>query len=237
MISIKIINFMSSANCRSQLYSSKESFLPITYQFVPGNIYGLISDFGCGSWALSTCLGGRCGSVVKGSVFVNDRKMDCNELSRYSCFVGEKFFDGINSNNNVLTANECIKKALEISQLSFTVDEIKKMFGLSEERFNRDLNCVGVEINRISIAIGFALGKEIFCYPWMNTHELIGFLDINTLNILKRHNKIVLIPACRAALKTPIKKAFNYIINFHSYNKQYFHLNKDEITALKHLNM
>lgn len=57
MISIKINNFMSSACCHSQLYSSKEGFLPITYQFFPGNCYGLISDFGCGSWALATCIG------------------------------------------------------------------------------------------------------------------------------------------------------------------------------------
>lgn len=134
-----------------------------------------------------------------------------------------------------MSANECIQKALEISKLSFTVEDIKRLFKLSDERFNRDLNSVSGEIYRISIAIGFALNKEVFCYPWINTHDSSRIVDSKDIEVLRKNNKIILIPTCRASQKTPLKKVFNYIINFHSYNESYFNLDIAERKKLKKL--
>lgn len=220
---VKLDDFTCKAECFSQIYSSKESFSPITYQFFSSHIYGLISDFGRGSWALATCLGGR-GEAVNGNIYLNNEKINCSELQRYSCFVGENIFDGVNSKDNLLSAKICIEKALNISKLPYSVQEIKNLFRLSDERFERDLHYVSGEIWRISIAVGFALNREIFCYPWLNTHDVAAYLDFEDIEMLKKHNKIILIPTCRAALKTSLKKLFTDIINFHVYNKQYFNI-------------
>ena len=232
MISVKLNNLMCGANCQSQIYSSKESFLPMTYQFFGANIYGLISDFGCGSWAMATCLGGRC-DPIEGDIFLNDKKISDNELLKYSCFVGENTFDEINSKDDLLSAKACIEKALEISKLPYSVQEIKNLFGLSDERFERDLNYVSGEIWRISIAVGFALNREIFCYPWLNTHDVSAYLDISNIEELRKHNKIIIIPTCRASLKTSLKKSFDHVIDFHAYSKPYFNIHPEERKKLK----
>lgn len=234
MIDIKLNDFTGSAYCCSRIYSSKEAFLPITYQFCAANIYGLISDFGCGSWGLATCLGGRGAAMpIKGSILVNDKEVKNSDLKRLSCFVGEDVFDEINSEQEPLCVNECIRKALTISGLPFSVQEIKKLFHLSDERFDRSLNSVSGEIWRISIAIGFALNKEIFCYPWMNTHDLSKFVDLRNINVLREYKKIVIIPASRSALKTQLGKSFDHIINFHSYNEGYFNISPEERKRLR----
>lgn len=218
---------MCGAFCESQLYSSKESFPSMTYQFSGANTYGLISDFGRGSWAMATCLGGRC-EPVEGEIFINDKKINCYELQKYACFIGENTFNEINSADNNLSAKDCIEKALEISKLPYSVKDIKNLFALSDERFVRDLNHVSGEIWRISIAVGFALGRDIFCYPWFNTHDMSAYIDIDCINTLKNNNKIIIIPACRAALKIPIKKSFDYVINFHKYTEPYFNIHPEE---------
>lgn len=193
MISIKLVNFQDGVTCYSQLHSSKDSFLKITYEFTGGNIYGIISDFGCGSWGLSTCVGGRC-SDYDGEVILNGKPINCQELSKYSCFIAESQVNDINSADDLLTAKDCIEKALHISQLSYSAQDIKKMFGLSDERFERNLKEVSGEIWRISTAIGFASGKQIFCFPWLNEHEILRVNKPN-LEILRQHNKIILIPS------------------------------------------
>ena len=76
MIQIRLEDYMSSAFCQSQSYSCKEGFLPITYRFVSTNCYGVISDFGRGSWALTTCLGGRGKEPVSGKIYLNEKTKD-----------------------------------------------------------------------------------------------------------------------------------------------------------------
>lgn len=235
MTQVEINDFMGSAYCHSQSYSSREGFLPITYQFLSGNVYGLISDFGRGSWGLTTCLGGKCETVIKGTVAVDRQTVNCNELRRYTCFVGERMINDIDPEQIGLSASKCIKRALEISKLPFTVDQIKEMFELSDERFDRDLNMVSGEIYRISIAIGFAFNKDIFCYPWMNTHDLSRYVDKKCIEVLRKYKKIVLIPACRAVLNSPYKTMFDSIINFHSYKANYYQLGPEERKRMKKL--
>ena len=57
--SIRLEQFQSSAECKSYVYQSRESFLQCSCRLLPGNSYGVISDFGYGGWGLVTCIGGR----------------------------------------------------------------------------------------------------------------------------------------------------------------------------------
>lgn len=218
MIKIQLLNFQDSVECKSILFTSKESFFSVSHSFEGGNIYGLISDFGCGSWALATCLGGRCGQP-EGEVFLNGKRIECSELKKHSCFISEYLYEGINSTQDYLTPKKCIEKALSISGLPYTVEDIKNMFNLSGDginspvnngRFNRDLRYVSGEIWNISIAVGFAMGKEIFCFPWLNERD-ISRLQESQIKILKDNKKIVLIPSSQ---KEPLKRVCDEILFF-----------------------
>lgn len=229
---IELQNVWGGANCQSALYSSKEGFLPISYTFSSGNIYGVVSDFGLGSWALASCVGGR-GDCLEGEIFLNRQKINPEALQKYSCFIGEKIFDPINTKDHLLSAKECIEKALFISKIPYTVQEIKDLFELSDERFERDLNNVSGEIYRISAAIGFAMNKEIFCYPWFNTRDIAVHISINIIKKLKTLNKIILFPTCRASVKYPIRKEFDHVINLHNYFSTYYNLRLTERIKMK----
>jgi hypothetical protein len=100
------------------------------------------------------------------------------------------------------------------------------MFELSDERFERDLDHVSGEIFRITAAIGFAEGKEIFCWPWRNAHEP-GF-DPRVAKTLRDNGKIVLVPTCRSIMKSPLKKAFDHVIDFHDPQNPSFVMSKED---------
>lgn len=230
---ITLEHFMSGASCCSRLYSSKEGFLPITYSFLPGHCYGFFGDFGRGCWALATCLGGRGDEPASGKIYWNGDEIDRSEMQAHSCFAGENIVDSIDDPHNPLTANECIQCALHRSQLPYSVTDIKSLFRLSDERFDRDLRYVSGEIWRISIAIGFALNRELFCYPWMNVRDAKEQLDAEIIEVLKAHQKIIVIPTCRAVLKTPFKKVFDHTIDFHSYKEKCFDISPEARKQLR----
>lgn len=210
MIQINLIDFQDCVNCFSQTQSSYESFLKISHNFIGGNAYGLVSDFGCGSWGVTTCVGGRCSDNPDGKIYFDGQPIPAKDLTTLSCFVSENIFEGINSKDNLLSAKECIEKALQMSKLDFTVEKIKNMFSLSDSRFERKLNSVSGEMWRISIAVGFAMGKETFCYPWLNQRD-INNVDTSIIKELKRYGKIILIPSSQ---KKELKKICDHIIIF-----------------------
>lgn len=206
--SIQCVDFQDGVSCVSPLFQSKEGFLKLNYSFLSGNVYGIVSDFGCGSWGLVTCLGGRGSDYYTGQMLINGTVAPPRDLLLYAAFIGENVFEGINSKRDILSPRKCIERALSISGQNYTVDEIKRMFSLSDERFERDLNYVSGEIDRISIAVNFALGKDIYCFPWLNEHDICN-VSKTVLDILKAHKKIVLIPTSQ---RRQVKRLSDHLI-------------------------
>lgn len=136
--------------------------------------------------------------------------------------LGECIFESINSPDNLLTVRECVEKALDISKLPYSAQDIKQRFDLSSERFDRNLQYVSGEIWKISIAVGFALNRDVFCYPWMNTQDLRAFFDPQSVEMLKQNEKIVLLPTCRTTLKSPYSRFLEHCIDFHKVKSRYF---------------
>lgn len=211
---IELINFQHLIECKGWLYQSRESFLPINYEFKKGNVYGFVSDFGCGSWGLSTCLGGWCSNDYSGKILLNNNLIFANQLTPYSCFVTEKIIPNINSSNLLLTPQECIAKALKISKQDFQIEEIRDIFCLSKNRFERSLDFSSGEIWHISMAINFALGKDIFCYPWLNLIDIGRFkiaVELNIIDFLKQTGKIIFVPSSQEKI---LKKYCDHTITF-----------------------
>lgn len=221
---IEMIRYQNSANCISALATSKESFLPITYEINSGKIYGFVSDFGCGSWGLATCIGGRGYLNASGTLLFNGKAVSPKYLESISSFVPEIPITLLGGANSEITAKECIEKALYLSQIQYTVDNIKKIFHLTDNRFNRPISCVSGEIWLISLAINFSLGKEIYCFPWMNHRTIsiaITLSKIGVLDHLKANGKIVIIPSNQIRA---IKKISDYSLIFK--DKRYIYYKK-----------
>lgn len=205
---IKVINFQSVAECRFLQYQSTETFLPINYQFVKGNLYGFVSDFGCGSWGLATSLGGRCCSF-SGKVMLNDIEILPSKLLEHSCFVAEIHKTDINK-----TAKQCIKKALSTSHISYSTEVVKEKFHLTNERFDRKLKYVSGEVWNASLAIGFATGKDVFLFPWLNINNIARFqtaVELGIIDFLKSEGKIIIVPSSNEDI---LKKYCDCIIKF-----------------------
>lgn len=197
---IKLFNFQGVANCKDINRQSTESFLKINYLFESGNSYGLISDFGLGSWGLATAIGGRCAPDYSGNIFIDGNKVTISDMSKVSCFVRENLFEGINSEQDLMSPKKCIENALDISHLDFSFTQIKKMFFLSDERFEKNLSLSSGEIWTISIAVNFALGKDVFIYPWLNVLDFDVYdihCKLGIIDLLKRYGKIVIAPSSK----------------------------------------
>ena len=50
--------------------------------------------------------------------------------------------------------------------------KIQDIFRISEERIDRNIKYVSGERWKASAAIGYANGRRIFCYPWMNSRDV-----------------------------------------------------------------
>ena len=219
---IELINFQSTAECYCDWQYSRETFLPISYSFEKGNVYGFCSDFGCGSWGLATCLSGYGKDDYSGEFYLNNRKTSPKEISKYesSCFIPKKIFGSIDLEENTLTTKDCIEKALNTSGEPYSLEEIKSIFCLSDERFNRPIDYISGEIWLVSLAVNFSLGKEIFCYPWLNSQNIFRFkvaYDLNIIDFLVEKGKIVFLPSSQ---KKFLKKYCTHMIAFEERKKQ-----------------
>ena len=212
--SLSVEQFQDVADCKTQLYSVRESFLKCSFKLTCGNTYGVISDFGCGSWGLVACLAGRGTENHCGKIFIDDKQVPFTELLSHSCFITESDFFGTDTAYSELTTRQCIEKALDISKLPYSVSEIKEIFCLSDGRFDRAVKCVSGEIWLISAAVNFSLGKDIFCYPWLNEIDIGRFetaYELGILDFLKSKDKIILVPSSQGKV---LRKLCDHTIKF-----------------------
>lgn len=169
------------------------------YEFKSG-IYLLEGECATGGWALTTVITGKY-KEPEGRIWINDKKIDWKQIAQYSCYVGEEAGLRKNFGLKSMSVQEQIEYGIN-QGFSFNSDinEIKKLFGLSEERFNRTMKCVSGERWRISMAIGYAMGKTVYCFPWLNNKYLqkleeclrlcfASLLDIGAIIIIPATNR------------------------------------------------
>lgn len=200
---IELYNFHDEVLCKMptaiESYRSYEYIRPLDkYRLEASNVYGIICDFCTGGWGLVSCIGGRVTRECQGTVIVNGKKIAAKKLGKYSHFIPELPDSPHLFPNKKHSAREHIEKALEISGLPYSAEEIREIFHLTDVRFDRPLNWISDEIWAISTAIGFALGKDIFCFPWLNMIDIFYFNQARirgVIDFLKSQGKIILIPS------------------------------------------
>ena len=184
-------------HCKSNFYSSQDILDDVNFNFGVGT-NKLIGEIDSGNWAISYLL-----SMYKHrpkdftlfeqpKVTVNNKLISLNELSKFVCYM-DRLDPLFTSNHSV---KKLIMQGLKHSKLNCSYDDIKNLFHIDSERFERPLTGTGNEIFKAMAAIGFSYKKEIFCFPWLSNKRFENYhQNLTTLfQILDSLEKIVILP-------------------------------------------
>lgn len=185
-------------NCKSSFYSAQDILSGESLYTFSKGVNKLVDEIDSGHWAISYMISMYKHQPEDFILFnqpvaeINNKFVSLNELSDYSCYMD--ILDPLFSSDE--TVKELVMRGLTNSGSGYSCDDVKKLFCIDSERFERSLSGVGNEIFKAMAAIGFSYGKEIFCFPWLSKMRFDGYHCNLTdlLNILEGLNKIVIVP-------------------------------------------
>lgn len=198
---IESLNFRAEGyvDCKSGFYTAQDNLsFDVEYTFKTG-INKLIGEIDSNVWATSYYL-----SMYKfrkkdfiifenDGIIVNDSKLSLDELSEYTCYMDEGFYPLFSTGKSV---RKLIMHGIKKNKLDCAPDDIKSIFELDDQRFERPVKCVGNERFRAMAAIGYAHGKQVYCFPWLSKkrfdyyHGNITYL----LDMLEELGMIAIVP-------------------------------------------
>ena len=175
------------------------------FEFYGGNLYGIIGEFGNGGAALSCGITGNT-NFNEGKIFIDDIEKSIEYLIGCSWYVGNDLYKynskGIFARKPLLmkkTIKEQIEYGVRNMKQELDTYTIQKIFNISNERVDRNIEYVSGERWKASAAIGYANGKKIFCYPWLNSRDIEHLKEqlTNTVKYLLDVGCIVLLPTTK----------------------------------------
>lgn len=184
--------------CKSNFYSALDGLSSDSgYTFFTG-VNKLIGEIDSGIWAVSYLLSMykyRPEDFIlfgKPKVIINSKILSLSELSEFSCYM-DKIYPLFSTDNSV---KELVAQGLDDSKLNYSPNDIKDLFHMDSERFERPLAGVGNEIFRAMAAIGYCRKKELFCFPWLSNMRFENYHGhlIDLLDILEHLKKTVILP-------------------------------------------
>lgn len=123
---------------------------------------------------------------------LDGKEISLSALTKLACYLDSSYplFSSKKS------ARKLIEKGLKKSKLSYTVNDVFDFFKVQD--FHRDIaiSSSGTERMKIMAAVGFAYGKEIFCFPWFSKmrSQAFGKHPEYAMYTLEALNKIVIVP-------------------------------------------
>lgn len=184
--------------CESQIYSSHNSIMLDKQLIFKNGINILEGEIDSDVWAVSYLLS----MYVHDSqsfllsdepkITLNGSLITLEELSQYSCYMDKKY--PLFSTDD--TVRTMVSRELEKSGKPYSIEQVRDMFYLDHQRFERPLRGVGNEIFRSMAAVGYAGGKELFCFPWLSRKRFDYYHRNITglLEILNDLDKMTIVP-------------------------------------------
>jgi len=185
-------------NCHSCYYSSKDVLKTDSTFCLNSEINKMYGEIDSGVWAVSYLLSMyryRPRDFMMFSqpeVMLNDSIMSLNELSKYTCYMDVIY--------PLFTSKKSVKKlvllGLKQKIVNCSADDIRQLFCIDRERFERPIAACGNEIFKAMAAIGYCYGKEIFCFPWLSKRRFENYHNniIGVLDVLSELNKMAILP-------------------------------------------
>lgn len=194
--SIKVTN-SGYVDCKSSFYTASDIFRASQFSFTIG-VNKLTGEIDSGIWAVSYAL-----SMYKHRpkdfvmfdspvVVADGKEITLDELAMSTCYMDE-LYPLFSSKRPI---KKLVEQGLHKSRIDLLTEDIKNIFSLDTERFERPISCAGNEKFRAMAAIAIAHDKQIFCFPWLSKMRFEGYHDNlkGLLNILEELNRIIVVP-------------------------------------------
>lgn len=176
-----------------------EVILDNTYVLEKGKIYGIICEQGEGGELLSSLISGRIAAIDE-KVFFNNREMTFSEIQDRAWYVGKSEYSSFPIKREI-SARKAINKVIKKYGRYRNMNDLVDQFGLTKGRLNYKISSYSGEKWRVSLAIGYASRKEIFCFPWMNTayfnHVMLSSSVYRFFKKMKEEKLIIILPTSR----------------------------------------
>ena len=191
-ISIEVDGFVKCISC---FYTVEDVISTVKEFFFKVGENKLLGSIDSGIFAISYLVGTEKSkkSVLGNSIVkINNEASTFDELHKYSCYI-DTSYPLFSSGKSV---KSLIIKGLKKSKSKNKYEEIKNLFCLDDERIDRPLKACGNEKIRAMAAIGYAFGKQVFCFPWLSKRRYSYFYNhikyaVDTLTSL---GAIVIVP-------------------------------------------
>ena len=185
-------------DCSSCFYRSADMISPLRkFDFKTGinTIYGEIDS---GAWAISYLISmyrykpKTCIFYDKPQISTDGCEVSLRDVSEHSCYMDREY--PLFSTRKTVRA--CVASGLKKTGMRETPDDVQRLFLISPDRFNRPLSGTGNEVYKAMAAIGYAHGKQIFCFPWLSQKRFSALHRNMTdlLDILEKLEKTVILP-------------------------------------------
>ena len=95
-----------------------------------------------------------------------------------------------------ISVKQAVEQGIKRNSLPYSAEDIRVLFKIDKDRYERSLSGVGNEIFKAMGAIGVAEDKDIFCFPWQSRGRCAGYhLHFpQTADALAELGKIAVIP-------------------------------------------
>lgn len=202
--------------------------------FERGKIYGILCKCGEGGQGITNLLTGN-DYIDKEKIHIDGKLYKKGEKISEGWEMGKGFKNLFLYNK---TVKQQIEHALKKSKKNMTVDDIVKKFELTPERLGCKIFNLSGERWRASAAIGYAYGKKIFCFPWLDNVTLENVITTGYAllyaDILRKEDNIIIVPTAEREILEYITDEIIELRNpqFHNnqsvlkYLKQHDFLNK-----------
>lgn len=182
------------------------------FTFCKGNLYGVIGEFGDGGAALSCGLTGN-NDFYEGKIYIDEKETTIEELNKKSWYVGSELKSSAKLFRKKMTIREQITYGVNNYNTESDVQTIQSEFGISNERMDRSIEFVSGERWNASAAIGFANGKKLYCYPWLNTKDIEQLKEQlhRAVSFLLNAECIVIIPTTKEVNIKKINSEYNIL--------------------------
>lgn len=139
-----------------------------TFLFEQGKMHGIVCEHGGGGEAISLLLSNTI-LLEQEKVYIDDVEVGASEIERFGWYVGKVLYSR-RPLKKELSCRQALEHAIKKYHRYKEIDDIVEEFHLTPNRLDYGLsrNCEW-EKWRMSLAIGHASNKKVYCFPWMDT--------------------------------------------------------------------
>ena len=198
---LSVENFNGYFTSQTSLWGSFHSTCDrLTYNFTPG-VYVLSGEIDSGGWAFAASLYPQ--SSKNTIIFPHDttlyymgKKASLKEIQKYACNLDDASTGRIKELLLKSSVKKRVEQGIKKNRLDCTAEDIRKLFLIASERYDRPLNQVGIDLFSCNAAINLVNRKMIYCFPWLSQkHFPYCKVKIEKIcRVLSDYGKLVLLP-------------------------------------------